>query len=313
VVGHRATPGVVPHEDRTITQTFYSVQGPMGRTVADTALLLSVIAGRERRPGHAVDPMAFPLDAPALAVLDELDLRDLRVGFSEDLGGVLVSADVRAEFRDRLDRIRPLVGTLEAVPVDLTDAAEVDWMLRSDVFVAQYERDAAGWDAGFNPNIRASYESALQTPMVDIARARRRQVDLFQSFQALYDDFDVILCPGVSVSPFEWRDLFPRSIDGTPVVNYMAWLTLTAAITVIGHPVTALPCGLDRHGMPFGLQVIGPVYGDRRLLSIAQALESAFADDDVLRRPIPDLAALAGTTSDCRRGGIEAANAAVGP
>ena len=46
VVGHRATPGVVPHELRSMTQTFYSVQGPMARTVHDTALLLSAIADR---------------------------------------------------------------------------------------------------------------------------------------------------------------------------------------------------------------------------------------------------------------------------
>ena len=61
VVGYRATPGVVPNERRTITQTNYSVQGPLARTVADAALLLSVIA--QRSAATRRDPMAFPLDA----------------------------------------------------------------------------------------------------------------------------------------------------------------------------------------------------------------------------------------------------------
>jgi amidase len=306
VVGHRASPGVVPHETRTTAQTFYSVQGPMARTVADTALLLSVVAGRS-----TLDPMSFPLDAPALAHLDDVDLSELRVGVTPDLGGVLVSQSIRTTFADRVDRLRPFVGSIVEVPIDLTTASEVDWRLRSDVFVSQYHRDAAHWDDGFNPNIRATYESALETPMEEIAKARRQQVDLYRSFQALYHDVDVVLCPGVSVSPFPWRDLFPRDVDGAPVENYMAWLALTAAITVIGHPVTALPCGVDELGLPFGLQVIGPMYGDQRVLSMASALESVLGRDAMTARPIPDFEKLSHTDSDVRDAGrTAAANAA---
>ncbi|MGH1488172.1 MAG: amidase [Acidimicrobiales bacterium] len=286
VVGFRATPGVVPFEDRATPQTYYSVQGPMGRTVDDVALLLSVISQRPERAPR--DPMAFPLDAAAFAVLDEIDPADLRVGFSEDLGGVLVSEPVRRSFRDRIERLSSVVGRCEPVSVDLADAADVDWRLRSDVFVTQYHDEVAGWDPGFNPNIRASYDGALQTPMEDIAKARGRQMELIQRFQALTDDYDVIICPGVSVSPFPWKQLYPTVIDGAPVDNYMAWLTLTAAITVIGHPVVALPAGLDEFAMPFGLQLIGRTYDDRRLLSAARTIESILADDPSTARPEPD-------------------------
>lgn len=310
VVGHRSSPGVVPHEARTITQTFYSVQGPMGRTVSDTALLLSVIAGRQKSPAGLIDPMAFPLDAPALAVLDQVDLGQLRIGYTEDLGGVLVSESIRNTFRDRIERLRPHVASLELAPIDLTPAADIDWRLRSDVFVAQYHRDLEGWDEGFNPNIRATYDTALQTPTEDIGKARRLQIDLFQHFQSQFDHFDVVLCPGVSVSPFAWRDLFPRKVDGAPVENYMAWLSLTAAITVIGHPVTALPCGRDEADLPFGLQVIGPMYGDHRLLSAAKSLESFFESNPLTARPTPDFELLAATESDCREGGRAAAREA---
>ncbi|MGF1595967.1 MAG: amidase [Acidimicrobiales bacterium] len=298
VVGHRATPGVVPFEERSIAQTFYSVQGPMGRTVADTALLLSVVAGRNRR-----DPMSFPLDSAALADLEPIDPVTLRVGISEDLGGVMVSQSIRSTFRHRVQRLASIVGDCVAVPVDLRATSEVDWLVRSDVFVAQYHREVDGWDEGFNPNIRRTYDSALATPMEDIARARRVQMDLYQSFVSLFDEVDVMIVPGVSVSPFPWRQLYPTEVDGAPVDNYMAWLALTAAITVIGHPVTALPCGLDEHGLPFGLQVIGPPYEDRRLLSVAAALEEALAADPVTRRPVPDEATLAVATPSLRTEG----------
>jgi amidase len=285
VVGHRSSPGVVPFEERAMTQTFYSVQGPMARTVADAALLQSVIAQRGARAGR--DPMAFPLDADVFATLAPVDLGQLRVGVSADLGGVLVSSAVRSTFADRVARIAALVGSCETHPLDLSRAPEVDWALRQDIFVAQYARDAPSWDEGFNPNIRQTYDAALRTEMVDIARARRLQVDLYRRTAEVFDDVDVLICPGVSIPPFPWADLNPTEIDGAPVENYMAWLGLTAAVTVVGHPVTALPCGVDEHGMPFGIQVIGPMYGDHGLLSVAAALEAAFAADPVLARPRP--------------------------
>jgi amidase len=296
VVGYRATPGVVPFEERTTPQTFYSVQGPMARTVDDLALLLSVIAQRPLEGPR--DPMAFPLNAEVLAELMPTDPARLRVGWTEDLGGVLVSEPVRRAFRTRIEKLEGLVGRCEPVEVDLTDAMEVDWHLRQDVFVTQYNAEVAGWDPGFNPNIRATYDAALATPMEDIARARGRQMGLIRHFQAATDEYDLILCPGVSVSPFPWAELFPRTIDGAPVENYMAWLTLTAAITVIGHPVVALPAGLDELGMPFGLQLIGKTFADRRLLSAARALEAVFQADPETARPVPDLGALAESTVD---------------
>jgi len=295
VVGYRATPGVVPNEGRTVTQTFYSVQGPMARTVADTALLLSVIAGRSR-----LDPMAFPLDAPALAQLDPIDFDDIRIGVSEDLGGLLVSSTIRRTFRDRVERLARIAGAMDRPAVDLRAAPDVDWRVRSDLFVAQYGRDADGWSDDFNPNIRQSYDSALATPMADIAAARRTQMELYQQFQAIFDEVDVLICPTVSVPPFPWTQRNPTEIDGTPVENYMAWLALTSSISVVGHPAVALPCGLDEQGTPFGIQVIGPAYADRRVLSIAHALEAALAGDPVTARPIPDIESLAATDSSCR-------------
>ena len=298
VVGYRATPGVVPNEGRAITQTNYSVQGPIARRVPDAALLLSVIA--DRSPMARVDPMAFPLDAAALAALDEVDIGHLRIAVTADLGGVLVSQAIRRTFEARVRKIAALVEGCDWHPIDLTRAPDVDWHLRQDLFVTQYALAARDWDEGFNPNVRATYESALKTPMEDIARARRVQMELYQTFAAIYDDYDLVICPGVSIPPFPWKDLNPRTVDGSRVENYMAWLALTSSITVVGHPVIGLPCGLDDGGTPFGIQIIGPMYADRDLLAAAAGLEKAFASDPALARPCPDFDRLAATRSACR-------------
>ncbi len=308
VVAHRSTPGTVAHDERTIGRTNYSVSGPMARTVADAALLLSVVAGRDRDARR--DPMAFPLDAAAFAELPAADAASLRVGVSADLGGLLVSEAVRTVFADRVERLAAVVGSIDEADIDLSDALDVDWQLRSDIFATNYHRsihkfdpDTAGPDGGFNPNIRATYDEALSTTVLDIAKARRRQVELFRATDALFDTYDVVICPGVSVPPFDWHELYPAEIDGQPVRNYMAWLGLSAALTVVGHPTTALPCGLDGQGTPFGLQLVGPSYGDRRLLGIAAALEAVFADDPATARPVPDVQLLSTLKTACRTEG----------
>ena len=287
VVGYRASPGIVPNEERTTTQTHYSLQGPIARTVEDAALLLSVIADRS---GTArLDPMAFPFDAASFRNLDMVDLSGVRVATSADLGGVLVSDEVRGLFAQRVEQVSGLFATCTPSDIDLTDAPAVDWHLRQDVFVSQYSERVGAWDDGVNPNVLATFNSALETPMAAIADARRRQVELYRSFAQIFDAHDILLLPGVSVPPFPWRHANPQEIDGEPVENYMAWLALTAALTVVGHPVVALPCGLDEQGTPFGIQVVGPMYGDHRLLSVARALEVAFAADPRTARPVPAL------------------------
>ena len=298
VVGYRATPGVVPNEGRSTFHTNYSVQGPIARTVMDVALLLSVIAQRDDESNK--DPMAFPLDASEFAHLAPIDINDLRIAVTTDLGGVLVSESIRRSFEDRVSKISNIVGSCEWHDIDLSGAPNVDWLVRQDLFVTQYHSQAGSWDEGFNPNVRATYESALATPMSDIASARHRQMELFQAFNGIFSEYDLVICPGVSIAPFPWKTLNPESIDGEPVQNYMAWLALTSSLTVVGHPVLALPCGLDEQGTPFGIQLVGRMYSDRRLLSIAHALQVEFNKQSTLARPVVDFDRLARTESSCR-------------
>jgi Asp-tRNA(Asn)/Glu-tRNA(Gln) amidotransferase A subunit family amidase len=100
------------------------------------------------------------------------------------------------------------------------------------------------------------------------------------------------LTPAITVSPRPWRELYPAAIDGKPTRTYFHWLAMAYAVTVVGHPALSLPVGLDRNGMPFGLQIVGPRGGDALVLRVAAALETLLAADARTARPRPDLAAL---------------------
>jgi Asp-tRNA(Asn)/Glu-tRNA(Gln) amidotransferase A subunit family amidase len=308
VVGHRATPGTVPYEGRTITQTNYSLQGPIARNVADVGLLLATIAHRDRNSRR--DPMTFPLDVDAFLEPSQVDVSSLKIGVTADFGGLLVSDHVRSEFRQRVELLEKAGAEVTHLSLDLCDAVDVDWQLRADVFATQYHRQIEHFDDTFNPNVFRTYETALSTTVLEIAKARRRQIELFRAVDAVFDDVDLFICPGVSVPPFPWSSLHPTEIDGQPVDNYMAWLGLTACLTVVGHPVVALPAGLDALQLPFGIQCVGPMYQDAALLRMTRGIEDCFGGFEVTQTPSPDIAAIVATDPKCQELGRAAAIAA---
>jgi Asp-tRNA(Asn)/Glu-tRNA(Gln) amidotransferase A subunit family amidase len=115
---------------------------------------------------------------------------------------------------------------------------------------------------------------------------------MYRRWQDFFKDFDVVLTPSITVSPRSWRELYPAEVDGKKTRTYFHWLALAYAVTLPGHPAVSLPVGLDRNGMPFGLQVVGPRGGDAFVLSVAAELEACLAGDTRTARPAPDIGKL---------------------
>jgi amidase len=284
VVGHRPTPGLVPFDRRAVAMTPLDLQGPLARNVKDAAFLLSAMA----MPGVG-DPMAFPHDASKLRELGPVDLGSLRIGISSDLGCAPVAKSIRSVFGDRMTALSRHVAGIEEVPLGMNTALDVFWILRGVYFAAAHKRHYEEHCDKLGATVRSNYEAAMEMTMEQVGWACREQMSICQKFEQLYEDFDVLICPGVGVPPFPHKQNFPKEIDGVPMENYVQWVGLTSALSVTGHPVTAIPCGYEPSGTPFGIQVVGPRYGDRQTLSVAAALEELFAGDPVTARPVPNL------------------------
>ncbi len=118
------------------------------------------------------------------------------------------------------------------------------------------------------------------------------QTQIYRRWQGFFQHHDVILTPSITISPRSWRELYPAEIDGKATRTYFHWLALAYAVTLTGHPAVSLPVGIDRNGMPFGLQIVGPRGGDAFVLGVAHALETMLAGDPRTARPVPDLGKL---------------------
>ncbi len=289
VVAHRSTPGVVPTEKHRIGFTTFGVQGPMARSVDDAALMLSVLARFD-----VSDPLAAPIDGAAYGMVPEVDLSRLRVAVSQDLGFAHVDNRIRETFKSRVDLFRGAFKECIERDPDLQTVRKTNHVLRAIQYLARHRDHYENQPDKLGPNVTANYEIALQLGADEIAWALEEQTTLFRNMGRFFEDVDILICPTVPVPPFPVEQLYCTEINGVALDTYYEWLSLTWGLTIPGNPVTALPCGLEPTGTPFGLQICGPHHSDRFVMGVAKSLEALFAGNAELRRPEPDLAALAG-------------------
>jgi len=295
VVGFRPSPGVVPMDARALGWTPISVLGPMGRDVPDTRLLFAAQVGMDDR-----EPLAFPLDPAAVAARRPADLGSLRVAWTEDFGQAPVSQEIRRVMRERVGAMRHLFRSCDEVTFDFGDADRCFDVVRAMNFVTRYQAAYDKDPLSLGPNVRANYEMAREMSLPDAAWGHAEQTRIFRRFQAVFRDYDLVLSPTLPVTPFAWTQLYLEELEGTRLRNYYHWLALTYYVTLVTNPAIALPCGVDEHGMPFGLQITGRFHGDLALLDAAESMEEGLARIPALARPRPDLSKLTQPTPELK-------------
>jgi len=285
VVSHRGTPGLVPSDKRGVGLTTYGVQGPMARNVADTSLMLAAMAGND-----ACDPLSGPVDTDSFLEVEDVDLSQLRVAWSTDLGCVPVDNDIARIFEERVGKIASSFKSCEHRDPDMEKALDVFWVIRGVGFLAGRMEAYRNTPELLGPNVTSNVEAALKMTAEEIGWASAEQTAIYRRFQTFFDDVDVLLCPGNSVPPFPVEQLYCDEINGKKTANYVEWLGIASAITLTGHPVTLIPTGLDHTGTPLGMQVVGPRrHADRFTIGVAAAIERVLQGMPDTRRPIPDL------------------------
>jgi Asp-tRNA(Asn)/Glu-tRNA(Gln) amidotransferase A subunit family amidase len=288
IVGFRPSPGVVPSELRLLGWSPLPVQGPMARNVADVALLFEAMSAIDPR-----DPLSHAPHPAEPRVLEPTDLCSLKVAISEDLGFSPLDHGIRDTFRAAIARFADVFASAEQQDPPLDGADEAFEITRAANFLAGHADSYRSRRDMLGPNIVANVEQGLSMSLEDAARAGRMHTALYRRFLDFMAGFDVLICPAMSVPPFPHEELHPTHINGEALRTYFHWLAPAYGLTLTGHPVVCLPCGLDHTGMPFGIQVCGKRFGDWRVLGIAAALERHLQDIPALARPLPDLGALA--------------------
>lgn len=267
VVGLRPTPGRVAHTRTSRIDGLLSVEGPMARCVEDVALLLDAMAG-----AHPADPISLPRQG---SFLDQArsGWQPRRVAVSRDLGITPVEPEV-ADIVTAAARSFEAAGVIveEAHP-DLGEAHECFQTLRALSFAVSlgplYEshRDA------LKPDIVWNIEKGLALTATEIARAEHQRAAMFHRGLAFFETYDLLLCPATVVPPFPVEQRYVEECAGQRFTNYIEWLAIAYAITLIACPAISIPAGFTADGLPVGLQIVGPPRAEGHLLAGARALE----------------------------------------
>jgi Asp-tRNA(Asn)/Glu-tRNA(Gln) amidotransferase A subunit family amidase len=285
VVGMRATAGLVASEKRAVALSHLHVDGAMARTARDTLLMLSCLASDDPR-----DALAGAIDPQLSAQAPPIDLATLRVAYSADLGGFAsIDPAIRRAFAQRIGALTSVFRSAAEAAPPMEHADRVYEVLRAVAYVGtwgQRNREQPGrWGRLVGENLR----DAARFSIDDIGDAYARHTRIYLAAQAFFGEYDLLILPTVAVSAWPRHEIYPASIDGRRVTSYFDWVRITYAITLINHPCISIPCGVDEHGIPFGLQLVAPRGRDAFLLQVALAMEDAMRDDPVMRRPVPDL------------------------
>jgi amidase len=271
VVGLRPTPGRVPTWPAPMGWSQVSVQGPMGRTVADVALQLSVLAGPDRRVPISLDddPAAFIAPLPT-------SLNGLRIAWAPDLGGrVPVAPAIQAVLSASIGVFERLGATVEKDCPDLSGADEVFGTLRAWLFDASFGELVRKNPDKVKETIRWNAEAGAKLTGADVGRAEILHTKLFEQVVSFFERYDVLLAPTTQVLPFPVEIEYPTEVAGVALANYLEWMRSCTLISATGCPALSVPGGFTPDGLPVGLQIIGAPRADRRVLEVGHAFEQA--------------------------------------
>jgi amidase len=270
VVGLRPTPGRVAHGPKEQPFATLSVEGPMGRTVGDTALHLDAQAGQ-----HPVDPISFA--APERPFIDAVDepVPPKRVAYTPDLGFAPVDAEVREVCGRAMKAFEAMGASVDEATIDLHDAEDIFQTLRASSYAASYARYLGAERDLLKPEIVWNVEKGLALSAADVSRAETARGALYQRTAAFFERYDLLVCPAVLVPPFDVDQRYVTEASGVTFDTYVSWLVMSFALTLTACPAISVPCGFTASGLPVGLQIMAPRADEALLLSAAALFEQA--------------------------------------
>jgi aspartyl-tRNA(Asn)/glutamyl-tRNA(Gln) amidotransferase subunit A len=252
--------------------------GPHAMSVADAALMMNVL----KRP-DARDWTSLPHDPADYTIGLDDGIRGLRIAFSPTLGYAKVDGEVAAAVAAAVAQLEAIGAHVDAVDPGIDDPLEITTGLWFAGTHAIWSGLTPAQQALTDPDFRAEAELGAKLGALDVHKLNLRRGALGAHLRQFMTRWELIATPAVAVPAFDAR---PAGHSPMSPEAMLAWTPFSYPFNLSQQPACTIPCGLTHDGLPIGLQLVGPMFGDALVLRAARAYESV--------RPIarPELALL---------------------
>jgi aspartyl-tRNA(Asn)/glutamyl-tRNA(Gln) amidotransferase subunit A len=264
VFGHKPSFGRVPYYPAS---AFGSLAhgGPITRTVADAALMLTVIGAPDVR-----DWLTLPYDGRDWRDGLEDGVMGLRIAYSPTLGYADVDPEIAALVDAAVAVFETLGATVERVDPGIDDPI--------DIFLPHWFGGAAFSARDFtpeqmqqlDPGFRAIIAEGQKIDLNDYLDAVTRRTELGIHMNRFHETYDLLLTPTMPIPGFEAGQELPT---GWKKERWASWSPFTYPFNLTQQPAASVPCGFTRAGLPAGLQIVGRRHDDATVLRAARAFE----------------------------------------
>jgi amidase len=242
----------------------------MARTVQDTALMLSAIAGPDSRAPIAIDEPGSLFTRPL-----ERDFKGVRIAWSKDLGELPVDPRVTQALEDQRFVFDDLGCIVEEKQPDFSDADEIFKVWRAWRFELQFAELLKNHRELMKDTVIWNIEQGQRLNGPQLGRAEVKRTELYHRVREFMETYEFLICPVNQVPPFDVDRRWVQEINGIKMDTYIDWMKSCYYITVTGLPALSVPCGFTPEGLPVGMQIVGRHNDDFGVLQLAHAFEQA--------------------------------------
>ena len=270
VTGLRPAPGRVPIAAQGNAWSTVSVQGPMARTVADVALLLSSISGPDPRcPISVTEPGA------RFSGNLERSFKGARVAWFKNMGGIPFDPRILSIVNAQRKVFESLGCVVEEGEPDWTDAFESYDTLRAWGYASTQAANVREHPDLVKDTIHWEVERGSKLSGADVARALGLRSQVWNRIRAFQEKYEYFISPTTQVLPFDLNQPYPTEIEGVKMSSYIEWQKSCILISALENPAMSVPCGFTPEGLPVGLQIVGRHRDEWSVLQLAHAFEQA--------------------------------------